>query len=506
MENKEQKKENIVSFVPTGDYYYEKAIKALEKEQIDKAYKYLKRAEELNPADVRVLTQYGLLEIEAQNYEHAYELIHTAHSLEPSDAEIIFLLADVSGCLGLMSDAKKYAEQYLAQEPDGMYALDAYEILDFVEYEQNISEDVDEQEAEKLIAQEKARRLMEKGTFPKAIEVLEELIEKFPDAWPAYNNLSLAYFYIGEAEQAHALLKHVLRENHGNLHALCNLAVFAYYEKAEEELKELMALLKKIQPYDWENRYKLGATLALIGEYETAYKWLRSMHKRGYEGDPGFYYWLAQSAYFSQQEEIAKVAWQSLLALDPSKEGLEPWHMNALSSEEQSLEKNRELIIEKINSKYTSDRLFGLFILKHSPHKQEIIAHPKWIEIEEYNEVEKLCLAYSLGHQFERQTEYEKSFVRFLEVAEKLLEVHGQLNYTAASALQLWFSIGELALRSNYAFKNPIAIAAAIDYMLQSAMGDNVTKKKCAENYEVSVATLTKYMTELLAFVPTEFE
>lgn len=63
------------------------------------------------------------------------------------------------------------------------------------------------------------------------------------------------------------------------------------------------------------------------------------MHKRGYEGDPGFYYWLAQSAYFSQQEEIAKAAWQSLLVLDPAKEGLEPWHMSSLADEEQSLEK-----------------------------------------------------------------------------------------------------------------------------------------------------------------------
>ncbi len=506
LENKEQRKENIVSFVPTGDYYYNKAVKALEKEQIDKAYKYLKRAVELNPDDVRVLTQYGLLEIEAQNYEHAYELIHTAYSLEPSNAEIIFLLADVSGCLGLIHDAQKYAEQYLAQEPEGIYALDAYEILDFVEFEQDLSEDVDEQDAEKLIAQEKARRLMEQGAFPKAIEVLEQLIEKFPDAWPAYNNLSLAYFYIGEKEHAYALLKQVLRENHGNLHALCNLAVFAYYEREEEELEGLTALLKKIQPYDWENRYKLGATLALIGEYKVAYKWLRSMHKRGYDGDPGFYYWLAQSAYFSEQEEVAQAAWKTLLALDPSKEGLEPWHMNSLTLGEQALEKNRELIIEKINSNYTSDRLFGFFILKHSPHKQEIIAHPKWINIEQYNETEKLCLAYALGHEFSMQTEAEKGLVRFLEVAERLFETRNQLNYATASALQLWFSIGELALRSSYAFKNPVAIAAAIDYMLQSALGDNVTKKQCAENYHVSVATLTKYMNELLAFVPTEFE
>mgnify|MGYP005605955165 FL=1 len=109
------------------------------------------------------------------------------------------------------------------------------------------------------------------------------------------------------------------------MHALYNLAVFAYDEKKQEELESLLEVLKKIQPYEWENRHKLGATLALIGEYEEAYKWLRSMSKRGYEGDPGFYFWLAQSAYFSGHEQIANETWQTLIKMDPSKEGLEPW-------------------------------------------------------------------------------------------------------------------------------------------------------------------------------------
>ena len=66
-----------------------------------------------------------------------YELIHTAHSLEPNETEIIFMLAEVSGCIGLMHDAQKYAEQYLEMDPDGAYIEDAMEILDFVGLEQD---------------------------------------------------------------------------------------------------------------------------------------------------------------------------------------------------------------------------------------------------------------------------------------------------------------------------------------------------------------------------------
>ncbi|WP_332648636.1 tetratricopeptide repeat protein [Lysinibacillus sp. 54212] len=504
MENKRQikKNTNVVSFIPNGDYYYQKALTALEREQMDKAYKYIKRAAELSPDDALILLQYGILEMEAQNFDHAYELIHTAYSLDPNEPELIFMLAEVSGCIGLMHDAKKYAEKYLELEPNGMYAMEASEILDFVEYERDSLEELDEQDSEKLLSQEKARRFMEKGDFEQAIAVLEDLIEQFPDTWPAYNNLSLAYFYIGEPEQAKALLNHVLRENHGNLHALCNLAVFAYYEKNDTELNSLLEVLTKIQPYEWDNRYKLGATLALIGEYETAFKWLRSMSRRGFEGDPGFYFWLAQSAYFSGHEGIAKSAWNNLLELDPSKEGYEPWL--GVDNKNNSLENSREIIIDKINSSFTSDRLFGFFLLKRSAYKQEIIAHPKWLDVSKYNELEKLCLAYGLGHQFNEKNKAELHFIRAMSVAEVIADQYGSIRQEVAHVLQLWFALFDIAIKESYPFKNVNALAAAVDYMFHSAMDEKVTKKRFAGQYGVSVATLTKYCDELIDFVPTQ--
>ena len=78
----------------------------------------------------------------------------------------------------------------------------------------------------------------------KLVEVLEKLIVENPDFWAAYNNLALAYFYIGEEDQAKALLHQVLDENRGNLHALCNLAVIHYYEKNEKELEEIVEFTK----------------------------------------------------------------------------------------------------------------------------------------------------------------------------------------------------------------------------------------------------------------------
>ncbi|MGN7477932.1 tetratricopeptide repeat protein [Solibacillus silvestris] len=508
MENKRLKAKttNVVSFVPNGDYYYNKALKAIERDEMDKAYKFIKRAADLSPDDAHVLLQYGILEMELQNFEHAYELIHTAYSLEPNEPEIIFMLAEVSGCIGHIADAQKYAAQYLEMEPDGMYIEDASEILEFVDYVSEDFDEMDEFDGAKLVAQEKARRYMEQGDFRTAIEILEQTIEEFPDLWNAHNNLALAYFYIGETEQARAILNEVLRENKGNLHALCNLAVFAYYEKNSDELKNLLSLLKKIQPFEWENRYKLGATFALIGQYEEAYKWLRSMSKKGYEGDTGFYFWLAQSAYFSGHETVANEAWKVLIQMDPSKEGMEPWATGDETISRKSAENHRDFIIRQLTNEHESSRLFGLFLLKRSMHKQEIIAHPKILDVAAFSDLEKLCLAYALDYNFNVNSKEEKHFLQFMEVAELIAATNESISLEVSQILSTWFALGEIAFQQGYAFKNCAALAAAIEYSFHIAVEKNVTKKAIAGKYGISTATLTKYNDELYEFVPADFE
>ncbi len=77
-------------------------------------------------------------------------------------------------------------------------------------------------------------------------------------------------------------------------------------------MESLLDLLVKIKPYQFEHRYKLGATFALIGRHKEAYNWLRSLQKRGFEGDTGYYFWLSHSAYFSGHEEVAREAYATL--------------------------------------------------------------------------------------------------------------------------------------------------------------------------------------------------
>ena len=331
---------------------------------------------------------------------------------------------------------------------------------------------------------------------------MESIIVDYPEFWAAYNNLALAYFYIGQTEQASELLYEVLEKDKGNIHALCNLAVFYYYEKKEEELESLLELLVKIKPYQFEHRFKLGATFALIGRHKEAYNWLRSLQKRGFEGDTGYYFWLSHSAYFSGHEEVAKEAYARLVDLDPTKVGYEPWKDVEQDIQADSLEQDREFLLGKIRNKYRSERMFGFYLLGKSGHKQEIISHPSYIDIDNLSKLELLFLTSGLDYEFMPETNFDQSFIRALETTDLLYVKYRPLDKQATHLFQMWFTLCETALSRSYPFRNPAALAAAADYMFQSSRYDNVTKTAIAREFGISVPTLTKYVGELIEFLP----
>ncbi|MHA6260742.1 tetratricopeptide repeat protein [Sporosarcina sp. CAU 1771] len=503
MDNKnDTHNKNIISFNPDGEFYYKKAVQSMQKDRFEEAHKYLKRATELKPDDPLILMQYGVLVMEEGRFEDALELLLAAHALDSSEEEIVFYLAEIHAHLGLLRDAKAYAKKYISMDPDGPFADESMEIIDFAEQEDAFYDEDEVRDGEVYFLQEKARRLMEAGDFKAATELLESIISDNPDFWAAYNNLALAYFYIGKTKKARELLDDILKKNKGNLHALCNLAVFYYYEKKEEELEELLKLLVKIKPYVIEHRYKLGATFALVGKHQEAFNWLRSLQKRGFEGDAGYYFWLAHSAYFSGHQEVAQDAYAKLIEMDPTKAGFEPWNGVEKDIESSSLEQDRDFLLAKIRNSYRSERMFGFYLLGKSGHKQELISHPSYINVEKLSSLEQLFLVSGLDYEFMPETSFDKSFMRALETTELLYKNYRPLDRQATHLFQMWFTLCESALTKSYHFRNPKGLAAAADYMFQSARYTDVTKKAIAKKFEVSVPTLTKYVNELIEFLP----
>lgn len=500
--SRQPKTGNVVNFMPTGEYYYQKALGELKKEQFAKAHKYLKRAVELSPDDPMILMQYGILQMEAEQFDDAYELLQNAHALDPNDSDIVFFLAEINAHLGHFAEANRFANLYLRMDEDGIYLEEAMEIIDFTEYESGGDLLEGAPSTDVLYLQEKARKFMERGKFKEAVELLETIVAEHDTFWPAFNNLALAYFYIGEEEQATALLHEVLRHDQGNLHALCNLAVLAYYKQSYKELKDIIKVLEKIKPIAVDQRFKLGATFALLGRHEEGYKTLRQLQKMGFGEDPSFYFWLAHSAYFSGRKERAHQAWLELIRLDPTKEGFEPWKLQEEEDSLDGVENDRVFLTEKLQSESSSSRTVALYLMGKSVHLHDLVAHPTLIQVDQLSPFEKLIIGYSLNHEFSMKIPAEKSFVEGMRVADLLYAHHHPLTLQHAYMYDMWFVMMERALQQGYSFKNTKALAAATAYMYASSRSKEATKKEFAAHYGISVPTLTKYINELMVFFP----
>jgi tetratricopeptide (TPR) repeat protein len=164
---------------------------------------------------------------------------------------------------------------------------------------------------------------------------------------------------MGDVQQAKDYLDMVLDKNPGNLHALCNLLVFYYYERQDDKVEELAQRLGHIYPILFEHRYKLGATFALVGQYELAFKWLRAIYRQGFDGDDTFYYWLSYSAYFTGKEELARTSWDRVIEINPEKAGSQPW-----SKEKKPAERPLTMPIE--------ERLLAIFLAAETKQLDQI--------------------------------------------------------------------------------------------------------------------------------------
>ncbi|MFD2444677.1 tetratricopeptide repeat protein [Bacillus sp. CGMCC 1.16607] len=472
----------LLSFLPTGEYYFSKGLKAFHRRDFLRAKKYLERALQLEPGEPMIACQLAILSTEMGEYDESNRLLHQI--LEEFDEEMMechYFLANNYAHLGLFKDAYHHANLYKQFAPDGEFSVDTDDLIELLTFE---ADDLDEELYEQddlIVKQEHARELLESGYFPKAIEVLEEVIENYPEYWSAYNNLALAYFYLGETEKADEILQDVLLKNPGNLHAICNQAVFAYYLHDEEKTLKLKYALEKINPLIAEHQFKLGATFALIGEFTLGHFWLRKLYKKGFEGDGSFYYWLSYTAFHSGHPAFAKSIWKIVLELSPDKVGHEPWNDDqpVLSG----FEDHTASIFQKLDSDYMEERMFALFLIAVSSKKDQLIETLSSKHCKKLTTLEQDYLLYIKNIH---QKEYD-----FHQVALQLYEYHQPIGVLKSGIYLLWFSIFQDVQQS---LKNHQAWAAAVEYTWFKLRGEKISQTEVAEKYDLSVSTVQKYV------------
>ena len=189
--------------------------------------------------------------------------------VDPHLSECWFYMANNAANMEQFELAEEYLIRYLEEEREGEFAAEAEDMLEMLAYElgRRPRQPKARPKQDWMRKHDEARECLESGRFLQAMEILEELLEEHPDFHAVMNNLSLAYYYTGDVDQAVEIIERVLSSDPGNLHALCNLAVFFQHMKEREGRDRLVGILKKWIPFYPEHMYKLATTLGILGEH-----------------------------------------------------------------------------------------------------------------------------------------------------------------------------------------------------------------------------------------------
>lgn len=319
-QNKSIAKTTIVHFNQDARFFVERGLRFLNRYDYEKAIRSFRRAIEMEPKNAEYQCHLASVLAEVGNFQASNDILHDViENCEPKMVEVYFYMANNYANLEDYEMAEEMAIRYLQQDREGIYREDAEELLDYIYFELDMPpRHFLTGEREDLYSKhERARHSLEEGRFLEALEILKEIVESDPTFMPAWNNLSLAYYYAGDFQQAMSTIEQTLEKENGNLHALCNLAVLLSHHNRVKELISLIDMLKKIVPFHPDHAYKLATTMGVLGQHEEAYRLYYKMLRSGRPHEACTYHYAAISAYMSGRKEQAIRWWQKVKQLDP---------------------------------------------------------------------------------------------------------------------------------------------------------------------------------------------
>ncbi|MCR8643343.1 tetratricopeptide repeat protein [Paenibacillus sp. N1-5-1-14] len=323
---------NVIPVRMDATFFFERAVQSLDRYHYDKALKYFRRTVEYekdNPVNYHNLA--GVLS-EMGKYEESNQVLtQVVEQVDPAATECYFYMANNYSNMERFDLAEKAIIQYLENDPKGLYLDESEEMLEMLTYELERAPKVTRIKArEGLFEHDHARELLEAGKFGEALRTLEAIVEKDPEFLAARNNLALAYYYTGQFDQAVDTIHQVLTLEPGNLHGLCNLAIFSQHLRKEAEVREILQMLQNMVPLHPDHMFKLATTMGILGDHATAYSLFKRLLKYG-EGndDPCLYHYTAVAASNIGYYVEAKRLWLQAEKLDP-KSDVAPFYLQQM--------------------------------------------------------------------------------------------------------------------------------------------------------------------------------
>ena len=487
------KKARVISFIPDGEYYYQKGITAYQKGDLHRAKKFVERAINFNPRDPEYLCQEAAILAELELYEESNHLLKKVVSeLDESMTECYFFMANNYAYLGRYEEAIRELKKYFSLDPNGGFIQEARELYRVLTTESNGGI----QEEESYIADhEKGRQSLERGQYQKAIYFFKKVIKDRPHFWAAYNNLAIAYFSMGEADKGFATLERVIDKDPGNIHALCNLATFYDQLNDKENLSRIIHTLDKLNPIFPEHRNKLGATYFFIGEYKKAYRWLKSADRAVAYWEQPFYYWLALTAYKMGRSYEALKAWEKVnFFSDTPYQPLDYGKIRDLFKEKQAFENPivQSILSYELNNENSEAKTFAIFYLDYVGTQKALEMIKDFAKKYGQSAIHRSIAEAMLQSDGDPRVSIMKRLEQLLGEGMPLVEQF--------PVYEWWRILYEKLSEVNMAV-DVNAWAASLEYLWKKEQQDHASQERIAKKHGISTYRLRKCLDMWKAFV-----
>jgi tetratricopeptide (TPR) repeat protein len=312
---------NVIPVRLDAAFFFERAVRYLDRHDLRRALKNFRKAVEYEPENaVNHCNLAGVLS-ELGSYEESNEILaKILQEIDPGMHECYFYMANNYANMGQYDRAEEYVSRYLEVAPDGEFSDEATEMLAILMDEFGGGDIFRSRRTiyfEEETEQDRARRLLEEGRFAEATQMLERLVREFPEETAPRNNLSLAYYYMGDLERALQTAEAVLEQDPHNIHAQCNLAVFYHHSGRVAAYRQMLERLKKIAPLTFDHLFKLATTMGLLGEHRIAKRIFRKLIRWVDRPDPPLLHCYAAALANLGEWEKARRIWLDIETVDP---------------------------------------------------------------------------------------------------------------------------------------------------------------------------------------------
>jgi tetratricopeptide (TPR) repeat protein len=189
----------VVLFERGAEFYFDLGYKYIQKGKLKTALRYIEKAVKIKPEDSFLQFNYAGILAELGDINRSTEVLcNIIEQLDPDYSECYYGL----GCnflqLQKIKKSVEYFSIYLEKDPEGEFAEEAEELLEMLTMIKDANNNLDDEELEKIYKiEEEAINHLEKREYDKAAQKFENVVQMLPNAVPARNNLSLAYYYLG---------------------------------------------------------------------------------------------------------------------------------------------------------------------------------------------------------------------------------------------------------------------------------------------------------------------